>query len=209
MIAVLQPNLGLLILTGARSVDVPHLQALIAPWGPWAPLASVLLMVIHTVVPFPAELLTAANGLLFGLWGGLVVSWIGAMAGACVGFSLARMLGRATLERIVPAKALGPMDSLIGRAGWEVALVVRLVPVISFNLVNFALGFTCLPWRTFLWTTAIGILPVDVAVVATGYGIGHNHHILPWALLGLALLTAGGLLMRHRLSRRSDPLVHR
>jgi len=165
----------------------------------------VLLMVIHTIVPCPAELLTAANGLLFGLWGGLLVSWIGAMVGACVGFGLARVLGRAAIERIVPARALAPVDALIGRAGWETALVVRLVPVISFNLINFALGFTRLPWRTFLWTTAAGILPVEVAVVATGYGAGHELRVLPWALATLALLTAGGLVVRRRLLRRLSP----
>ncbi len=208
-IALLQPNLGSRILTGTRSVGVPHLQALIARWGSWAPLASVLLMVIHTIVPFPAELLTAANGLLFGLWGGLLVSWIGAMAGACVGFALARTLGRTTLERMVPAKALASLDGLIGSAGWQVALAVRLIPIISFNLINFALGFTCLPWHTFLWTTAIGVLPVEVAVVAAGYGIGHNHQILWWGLSGLALLTAGGLLMRRRLFLPSDPFARR
>ena len=172
-----------------------------ARWGPWAPVASVLLMVLHTAVPFPAELLTAANGALFGFWGGLVVSWTGALAGASVGFGLARWLGRTVLLRVLTATALEPVYHLIGHAGWEIALVMRLLPVISFNLVNFALGFTDLPWRTFLWTTAVGVLPVEIAVVAVGYGAGGAHRILPWAFGALAMLTAAGLAVRRRLWR--------
>jgi uncharacterized membrane protein YdjX (TVP38/TMEM64 family) len=70
----LSPDARRLILAGVRQVDIPHLRTAIVAWGAWAPVASILLMVIHTVVPFPAELLTAANGAVFGFWGGLIVS---------------------------------------------------------------------------------------------------------------------------------------
>jgi uncharacterized membrane protein YdjX (TVP38/TMEM64 family) len=206
---MLSPGLRRLILTESRQVDVPHLRAIIVAWGPWAPAASVALMLIHTVLPFPAELLTAANGAVFGFWGGLLVSWLGAMAGACVGFGIARRAGRSVVDRFVPQRSLAPVDALMVDAGWEIALVVRLIPIISFNVVNFALGFTRLPWRTFLWTTAVGILPVEIAVVAAGYGAGRQPQVLPWALLALALLTAAGLATRRfltlSLARRRSP----
>jgi len=42
----------------------------IEAWGSWAALASVGLMVLHSFVPFPAEILAFANGMIFGpLWG--------------------------------------------------------------------------------------------------------------------------------------------
>lgn len=204
---ILSPALRHLILTGSRRVDTSHLRAVIVAWGPWAPAASVALMLIHTVLPFPAELLTAANGAVFGFWGGLLVSWVGAMAGASVGFGIARSVGRSAVIRFVPKRRLAPVDALMADAGWEIALVVRLIPVISFNLVNFGLGLTRLSWRTYLWTTAVGILPVELAVVAAGYGAGRQTQALPWALLALALLTAAGLAARRFLvpTRRRSP----
>lgn len=195
----LHPGLQRLLLAGPGRVNVQQLRAIIAGWGPWAPAASVALMLIHTVVPFPAELLTAANGAVFGFWGGLLVSWIGAMAAAGVGFGIARGAGRPALARFVPARRLAPIDTLVARAGWESALVVRLIPAVPFNLVNFALGLTRLSWRTFLWTTAVGILPVGIAVVAVGYGAGHRSQVVYWAFFALALLTAAGLAARRRL----------
>jgi uncharacterized membrane protein YdjX (TVP38/TMEM64 family) len=195
------PGLRGLIVAGSRQVDASHLRAVIVAWGPWAPAASVALMLIHTVLPFPAELLTAANGAVFGFWGGLLVSWLGAMAGACVGFAIARAVGRSAIDRFVPQRSLAQVDALMVDAGWEIALVVRLIPIISFNVINFALGLTRLSWPTFLWTTAVGILPVEIVVVAVGYGAGRQTQALPWALLALALLTAAGLAVRRSLTR--------
>jgi len=98
---MLSPAVRHMILAGSRQVDASHLRAVIIAWGPWAPAASVALMLIHTVLPFPAELLTAANGAVFGFWGGLLVSWVGGMAGASVGFGIARSVGRSAVDRFV------------------------------------------------------------------------------------------------------------
>jgi uncharacterized membrane protein YdjX (TVP38/TMEM64 family) len=192
------PEARRLILAGVRQVDIRHLRAAIVAWGAWAPVASILLMVLHTIVPFPAELLTAANGAVFGFWGGLIVSWVGAMAAACVGFALSRVIGRSAIVRLVPERTLRRADAVIGNTGWEIALVLRLIPFISFNLVNMALGLTHLPWSTFLWTTGIGILPVEVALVAVGYGAAGSTSALRWGLLAVALVTATGLIVRRR-----------
>lgn len=166
-------------------------------------------MVVHTVVPFPAELLTAANGAVFGFWGGLIVSWTGAMAAACVGFGLARAIGRSAIMRFIPERALRRVDALIGNAGWEIALVLRLIPFISFNLINLTLGLTRLPWSTFLWTTGIGILPVEVAVVAVGFGAAGSASALRWGFVSLALLTATGLVVRWRVASGKHEMFRR
>ena len=45
------------------------------------------------------------------------------------------------------------------------AAAARLVPVISFNLINYAAGILHVSWWRFLWTTSLGILPITVASV--------------------------------------------
>lgn len=47
-------------------------------------------------------------------------------------------------------------------------LVSRLVPVIAFNLINYAAALAGVPWRTFLWTTGLGILPMTVLTAVLG-----------------------------------------
>lgn len=178
-----------------------RLDALLRRWGPWAPAVAVFLMIVHTFVPFPAELLAAATGAAFGLWEGTLIQWIGTMASAVLGFGLARALGRPVVERFVPKRILARADALVAGAGWEVALLARFIPIPG-DIVGIALGLTPLPWTTYLWTTAAAILPWTVASVAVGAGAAGARGLLPWALGGLALLNAAGVLIEFLIHRR-------
>jgi uncharacterized membrane protein YdjX (TVP38/TMEM64 family) len=200
-----RPEVWHLAQVAFQRMHLAQARDLIAPWGPWAPAASVLLMIVHTVLPFPAEILIAANGVLFGFWTGLGVSWIGAMASACLPFAIARALGRGGTARIIPRETLAWVDALVMRGDWTVALVVRFIPLFPFSLFNFALGRTPLTWRTFLWTTGVGVLPAIAAAVAAGYGAAGAPNLVPWALSVWLSLVALGLIFRHRVVR---PTTH-
>jgi uncharacterized membrane protein YdjX (TVP38/TMEM64 family) len=182
----------------ADLMSVQQIEDLVASWGAWGPLVSVLLMVVHSFVPFPAELLASANGMLFGLVLGTAVTWVGAMLGALVAFGLARRFGRPLVLRLLSERHRRVLDTWTARSGAGGLLLARLVPAISFNLVNYAAGLAGVGWWTFTWTTAIGILPVTVASVLVGsHMIGAPWHV--W-VLSVALLLVLWLL--HRAYRR-------
>jgi uncharacterized membrane protein YdjX (TVP38/TMEM64 family) len=161
-----------------------RLSQLLADSTMWLPLALIGLMILHTLVPVPAELLALAAGMALGPLWGTVTIWIGAMLGAYLGFFLARSLGQPFLRQIVSPTRLARLDQWLARADTVLLLTVRLLPVISFNLVNFALGLSPIGWWRFTWTTAIGILPVTVFVVIFGA------HLDDWRMLLLMTLAA-------------------
>src|SRR4029453_14054373 len=66
----------------------------------WLPLTLVGLMVLHTLIPIPAELLALTAGMTLGPFWGVVTTWIGAMLGAGLGFFLARTLGQPFLQYV-------------------------------------------------------------------------------------------------------------
>jgi uncharacterized membrane protein YdjX (TVP38/TMEM64 family) len=72
--------------------------------GTWGAFGSIGLMVLHSVIPFPSEIITIANGMIYGKFWGVVISWTGAMLGACVAFGLARIFGRPLVKAILPEK---------------------------------------------------------------------------------------------------------
>ncbi len=45
---------------------VQDIEDTIMSWGPWGVAASVGLMVLHSFIPFPAEFLAIANGMVYG-----------------------------------------------------------------------------------------------------------------------------------------------
>lgn len=147
---------------------VAGLEAEIKSWGHWAAAASVALMVVHSLVPFPAELITFANGMLFGPVWGIVITWTGAMLGAALAFALARWFGRPFVDAMLNERHRAAMDRWMRRQGVGVLLMSRLMPLISFNVINYAAGLTPISWWTFLWTTGLGILPITALLVVTG-----------------------------------------
>ena len=144
--------------------------------GPWGPLASIGLMIMHSFVPFPAEFLTIANGMVFGPFWGVVITWSGAMLGAYASFGLTRMYGRPFVSRNVNPSKLEKLDDWVQQQGTISLLLSRFLPLISFNLINYGAGMTKISWWTFTWTTGIGILPITIIMVT----MGNNINMFPW-----------------------------
>src|SRR6266849_3886162 len=76
-------------------------ERFVAAWGAWSALGSVALMVLHSFLPLPAEIIPLVNGMMFGPWLGIALTWIGAMLGAVLSFALARGLGRPFVRLVV------------------------------------------------------------------------------------------------------------
>lgn len=165
------------------ALSLGEIETVIRQSGRWGALVSIGLLILHSFLPFPAEIIAIANGMFFGPVWGLLLTWTGAMLGAVAGYGFARWLGRPCVRRVVGAHHLEILDRLGDSSSHF--LFARLIPVISFNLINFAAGLVGLGWWDFLWTTAIGILPLTAAAVL----IGNRLTDAPW--WGWALVAIG------------------
>ncbi len=157
--------------------------------GIWGYPLAVTLMAGVAVLPIPAEIPAAMNGMLFGPTAGVAVTWIGAMAGACISFELARRFGRPLVERVLPSRYVGVLDVAVLAVSWPGLLVARLIPAVAFTALNWGLGLTLCRRSTFLWTTALGIIPGTVLFVYSGEGLARlyaRHPVLAVALAAAA-----------------------
>jgi uncharacterized membrane protein YdjX (TVP38/TMEM64 family) len=172
-----------------EAIRVENIEAEIQSWGSLGVVASIVLMVMHSFVPFPAEFIAIANGMLFGLGWGVVITWTGGMLGAFAAFGLARLLGRPFVERMVRGRDWKRIDDWTADQGWKLLLISRLIPVIAFNLINYAAGLTRVSWLTFTWTTGVGILPATILMVL----VGNNIEFMTWE--AWLILVAGGIFL--------------
>ncbi len=166
-------------------VIMEHVRGL----GGWGQAAVIGLMVVHCFVPFPAEILALAAGALYGTALGTGLIWAGAMVGAALSFALARWLGRPFVETMLGERSRARLDAWTVGQGAVTLLVVRFIPVIAFNLINYAAGLTRVGWGTFLWTTGVGILPLTAVMVWMGARMVELSW--PW-LIGVS---AGGIVV--------------
>ncbi|MBI2737097.1 MAG: TVP38/TMEM64 family protein [Rhodospirillales bacterium] len=194
--------LGLFIIDKMEGeISVTAFEDVILSWGHWGVLASVGLMVLHSFVPFPAELVAVANGMLYGPFWGTIITWVGAMLGAFLAFALARAFGRPFVEAMVARRHWQRLDDWTGAHAAQMVFLARFLPVISFNLVNYAAGLTRISWWSFGWTTGLGILPMTILMAAMGDQAGR----MPWHwwLALLAVTGLGWLVIQRWLHRRT------
>jgi uncharacterized membrane protein YdjX (TVP38/TMEM64 family) len=153
----------------------------------------IVLMIVHCFIPFPAELVALAAGDCLGFWPGLLAVWIGAMSGALLAFWLARKLGRRFVEASLGAKSRNRLDRWSVDQGAPTLLICRLIPVIAFNLINYAAGLTHVRVWTFIWTTGLGILPITALTTAIGASMRTISApvLIGLCIVGVAIVLAG------------------
>ncbi len=181
-------------LTALTPADVARF---VRGFGVWGPVGAMGLMVLHSFVPLPAEVIALGNGMIFGPALGVAVTWSGAMLGAILAFALARRLGQPFIRLVLSERRWQQLQWLPRHAGMLIA--VRLVPVISFNLINYAAGLIGVGWWTFLWTTALGILPFTIVEVVLGHYLGRAP---AWLWAEAAIIVLGAWLIWRRMRRR-------
>ena len=172
--------------------------------GSLAYVAAPLLMVVVAILPIPAEIPAAMNGMLFGPVLGIVVTWSGAMIGAVLSYELARYFGRGLSDRFVKPETLAKLEHLKDTEA-AVLLVLRLTPVVAFTVVNWASGLLQVRRSTFVWTTAVGILPGTIAFTASGSLMGALYEQYPGTVAAVVVALCAALILRVWWKQRAVP----
>ena len=181
-------------------VNLATLDALLASLGTWAPVAHVMLFALATVAFIPGVIFSLAGGALFGpFWGTL---WN--LAGATLGAVLAFLIARYIAEDWVARKAGGLLKRLmdgIDAEGWHFVAFIRLVPLFPFNLSNYALGLTRIPFQHYVIATLVCMIPGAVAYTWLGHAgrsalRGDADAAVRYGFLALGLLAAIAVLPR-------------
>lgn len=121
------------------------------------------------VVSFlPATLISIAAGAVFGPVWGTLYSVLGATLGSSLAFLLSRYL-LADWIRQKGGKHTRKMMHCVETEAWRFVAFVRLVPLFPFNLSNYLFGITSLPLLSFVWPTAVFIIPGTLARTYIGH----------------------------------------
>ncbi|MGL4175897.1 MAG: TVP38/TMEM64 family protein, partial [Dermatophilaceae bacterium] len=169
VVLLLGGGLGVLLVGG----DLEVVTDAVAASGAWGPLVYLVLHVVLTLIPVPKNLFATIAGALFGMTWGVVLSWVGSVAAAVVGFAVARRLGRDAVRRLTGAR-LDRVDHLAEQHGLVAEVVARLMPLVPFTAVNYGSGLSAMRPRDYIVGTAVGVVPGTVAYVAVGASAGRD-----------------------------------
>ncbi len=151
---------------------------------------------LATVLFLPGWIFTVAAGLIYGVVGGTAVALTGAIIGAMLAFLCGRYLVRSRVESATKGnKKFAAIDQAIGDQGWKIVGLLRLSPLIPFNLSNYFYGVTSVRFLPYVLASAVGMLPGTLLYAYLGGagkaglgGGGGEQSPLKYVLLGVGLV---------------------
>ena len=184
-------------------ISAEALVARVASLGVWAPVGFVLLYGVATIVMVPGSIFDLAGGALFGPYLGSALNLTGGSLGAALAFLVGRYLARDWVEARAGRRTRGIMRS-VDTDGWQFVAFVRLVPIFPYNVMNYLLGLTRIPFHHYVLATIVFMAPSTVVYTYIGVAgreaIAGDTNNLRYALLALGLLAV--MLMLPRFYKR-------
>jgi uncharacterized membrane protein YdjX (TVP38/TMEM64 family) len=178
--------------------DRDEIEEAFSGLGLLGPLIFALAYAALTVLLVPGAPLTIAAGALFGVVGGGIVVVFGATAGAGAAFLISRRSARGAVEQVRGAR-LEALERRFGGQGFPAMLLLRMIPLVPFNALNYAAGATAISTRDYMLATVTGIVPGVFVFTALGAGLSDPLSPLFVAAVVLLLLMS---LLTWKISRR-------
>jgi uncharacterized membrane protein YdjX (TVP38/TMEM64 family) len=166
-----------------------QLKAWIKSFGPYSPLAYILLQILQVIVaPIPGGAVEFLGGYLFGVKAGFFYSMIGLALGSWVAFSLARVFEKWAVEKFVPLQTRKKFDYLIEHEGVMLSLLLFLIPGFPKDALCYILGLTPMHVGIFLTISTVGRVPgVLMACLQGAKAFDHQYETF-LILLGISAL---------------------
>lgn len=177
----------------------------IIQFGWLAPLVYILLFTVRPLILFPTSVLSVAGGLAFGTLPGVVYTVIGATLSALVAYYLAIRFGDRFLRHF-ESSDYEKIQHKIEEDGFFYVLILRLIPLVNFDLVSYASGLAKVSLPAYLLATVVGMIPGAFANNFLGSSIASGD----WGMIAIAfgvfiVLTLVATVFREPIKRQ----VHR
>jgi uncharacterized membrane protein YdjX (TVP38/TMEM64 family) len=131
-------------------------------------LLVVWLAMVHVIVWYPAEILDAAAGYVFGFGPGFALVMGCWVVSGLASYAVGRHFARPLLYRVAGEDRFERAERVINRGGVLVLIGIRLIPIMPFSLMGYVCGAARVPLVRFTWTTAVGYAPITAYFTYVG-----------------------------------------
>ena len=192
-----------------RGITAQSIRDWVNGFGVLAPIAYMFVWAVLPVFFFPVPILALAGGLSFGLIDGSIYTIVGAVVNSSIMFWMAKLLAKdlvaSYLERKMPEKWWNRFMKLGKRDGFFVVFICRLIPVMPYNVINYASGLTEISFVSYSLATILGILPGTVIFLNVGDKIlDIRSPEFIWSIVFVVLLTIISIMLGKYVSKKAD-----
>lgn len=195
-ICILSKNRGLLI-----SFNIKDISQFIKARGTFSEIVYLLLFFIKPFfIMIPSNVMAVIAALAFGSIRSFILTMVGFFISGTVAFYLARFLGKDFVESILGDKLI-KLDDKIEKNGFKILLILRLPPIIPFDPLSYACGFTKMRYKDFIMASLLGVIPETIcySVLGTSYRSPFSiKFLLPILLLVISVVLSKKILNRNK-----------
>jgi len=170
-------------------VSPEKIEAFFISLGIWGPIVYIVFYIFRPLILFPAALLTAIGGAIFGPFLGTIYTVIGATICAIWEFLVARYVGRDWIKKKI-GHHIQKIDTHMEKHGIKTLLLIRLIPNLPFDVQNYGLGLTKIRFGSYCIGTFFGIIPGTFAFSFLGRSLFEGN----FGKILIAVLIIGGLI---------------
>lgn len=175
----------------ATSGSMEEVAEYIQSFGPMAMLVSMVLDIFVNAVGFlPSIFISTANGLVFGMSPGIIISWLAETIGVVISFYIMRYFLRDTADKLIAkSTVLMKVDDFSGKNGFVVMLFARSLPYFPSGVITALGAISKIKPRDYILANLIGKFPSTALEVAIGTDIVNFQENM--GRLGIIVLVAG------------------
>ncbi|WP_251424102.1 TVP38/TMEM64 family protein [Veillonella agrestimuris] len=157
----------------ATSGSMEEISTYIQSFGPMAMVVSMVLDIFVNAVGFlPSIFISTANGLVFGLWPGIIISWLAETIGVVISFYIMRYFLRDAAHKLISKSTmLMKVDDFSGNNGFIVMLFARSLPYFPSGVITALGAISKIKPRDYILANLIGKFPSTALEVAIGTDI--------------------------------------
>ena len=163
--------LSVWIMCGRESLSVATILSWLHEHPIIAPFVFVVAHVVAAVAFLPCSPFTLLAGLLWSLPYSLAISVAAALCASCTTF----LLGRYFWPRALRSKFNNvPMQKLMGlsdKHGWQLVALTHINPALPSSTLGYIFGLSKISFRLYAWSAFVGMLPLQIALVAMGSAV--------------------------------------
>ncbi len=175
----------------AVSGNVNGLVEYLRSFGPWAMVVSFFLdVLINAGSIFPSIFLSTANGLIFGLPLGILISWLAETVGVVISFLLMRFFFRSTAEKLIAkSNSLKHIDEASSKHGLEWMAFARALPYFPSGILTAVGAVSSISVRDYIIANLIGKFPSTALEVVIGHDlVNYKEHSERLAVLVIVVV---------------------
>lgn len=178
----------------SQSGDLHGTICYLKSFGIWAAFMSFFIDVVINIVGFlPSIFISTANGLVFGLFWGTIISWLAETVGVIISFYVMRTLFRGMAKHIIEKSQT--LTNLDAHESWQAMAIARAIPYMPNGLVTAVGALSSMTFRSYALGCLIGKFPSVALEVILGHDmVNFEEHSLRLTII-IVLVSAvyGGL----------------